>query len=121
MLRLFTLAIACVSMGLFVLALSGSGDPDPDPEITAPTPREVVAGQCYSGTVTDCDLDDIEAIWDDTAGHVSGSPVIDLLNTNSLNFSFCTTNPGDIGRTFTITATDDLGNTTSFQVEVVAP
>lgn len=120
MLRNVLLAILGVTFGLFVFAISGPGSPNPDPEISSPTPYEVEAGSCYSGTVTDCDLLDIEAIWDDTSGHVSGSPVVDLLNTNSLDFDFCT-DSGDVGRTFTITATDNLGNTTVIQIGVVAP
>ncbi len=101
---LFSLIIG----GSFALALPHPdiNDPSEPPDIEADC--VVNAGDSLLGYAWDCDAPiDVEARWNGSGLHLSGSPDPGGLGTKNY-FSFATS-LGDSGKTFTIIATDGKG------------
>ena len=118
--RFHLILCAAILSSLFIVAAMAIAKPD----VSDPTEAPEISANCFidagdtlSGFAEDCDFPvEVEARWDDTGNHVSGSPATGGLSSKT-HFNFATS-VGDANRTFTITATDSKGHWITKQVTV---
>ena len=119
-LRVLAAMFLAIGAMVLVMAVSDENEPTSNPQIIAADPAEVSAGDCFGGSVEDADAPiSVVAIWDDGSGPIPNTGGTGGFGGTTVNFSFCTSS-SDIGKTFTIIATDVNGNSSQITVTVGA-
>ena len=118
-LRVLTAMFLAIGALVFLVAVSDENEPTSNPQIIVDLPAQVSAGSCFEGSVEDADGPiSVGAVWDDGNGVILNTGGTGGFGGTTVNFEFCTS-ASDVGRTFTIIATDVNGNFSEVTVTVV--